>query len=155
MTRPALRTSTPDDGGQVMLLSLGYAVLALLLITVVVSATSVHLERKRLLATADLAALAAADAVDLEWLYTQGPQPQESLARLTAESVQAAVEDHLLSSPETARFTDLTVVEATTTDGRTARVTLRSVARVPLMSWVLTPWSDGVVLEVTAQARAG
>ena len=53
------------------------------------------------------------------------------------------------------RFTDLAVVEATTTDGRTARVTLRAVAQVPLLNIVTAAWSDGVELTVTARARAG
>ena len=49
-----------EDEGQVMLLSLCFAVLCLLLVTVVASATSVHLERKRLAALADSLAIAAA-----------------------------------------------------------------------------------------------
>ena len=47
-----------------MILTIGFVVVALLLITVVASAAGVHLERKRLLALADLLALEAADAVD-------------------------------------------------------------------------------------------
>lgn len=144
-----------DDDGQVMLLSIGYGVLALLLVTVVVSATSVHLDRKRLLDTADLAALAAADAIDVPTYYARGPAPEGSLVGLTPASVRAAVEEHLLASPQAARLTDLAVVEATTTDGRTARVTLRSVARIPLLSEITAPWADGIPLQVTAQARAG
>ena len=144
-----------DDDGQVMLLSIGYGVLALLLVTVVVSATSVHLDRKRLLATADLAALAAADSIDVPAYYAGGPAPEGPLVRPTPSTVRAAVEDHLAASPEAARLPDLAIVEATTTDGRTARVTLRSVARIPLISAVTAPWADGIPLQVTAQARAG
>ena len=144
-----------DDDGQVMLLSIGYGLLALLLVTVVVSATSVHLERKRLLDTADLAALAAADAIDVPAYYAGGPAPEGSLVRLTPAHVRAAVEAHLAASPEAARLTDLAIVEATTTDGRTARVTLRAVAQIPLVSAITAPWADGIELQVTAQARAG
>ncbi len=144
-----------DDDGQVLLLSIGYGVLALLLVTVVVSATSVHLDRKRLLATADLAALAAADAIDVPAYYAGTPGPEDPLVRLTPSTVRAAVEEHLAASPEAARLTDLAIVEATTSDGRTARVTLRCVAQVPLISSVTAPWAGGIPLQVTAQARAG
>lgn len=142
------------EDGQVMLLSIAYALLVLLLVTAVVSATSVHLQRKRLLALADMAALAAADALDPE-VYYSAPVPGESLVRLTSPTVREAVVGHLDSSTEAARFDQLSVVEAGTPDGRTARVTLRAVAHVPLVSWVTAPWSDGIVLQVTAHARAG
>lgn len=147
--RPARRT----DDGQVMLLAIAYGVLALLLVTVVVSATAVHLERKRLLATADLAALAAADAVDASRFYAANPPEVDPLVELTPASVREAVSEHLATSPEAGRLTGLTVVEATTDDGRTARVTLRSLAQVPLISWVTAPWSDGIILHVSTTAR--
>ena len=142
------------DDGQVLLLSIAYGVLALLLVTAVVSASSVHLQRKRLLALADLAALAAADALDHAAYYNGGLSEDDSLVQLTPASVQAAARVHLASSPEAARFTDLTLVSATTEDGRTAEVRLRALAQVPLLSAVTAPWSDGVVLQVTARARA-
>lgn len=142
------------DDGQVMLLAIAYGVLALLLVTAVVSATAVHLERKRLLATADLAALAAADAVDPARFYAATPSGSDPLVELTPTSVRAAVSEHLATSPEAGRLTGLTVVEATTEDGRTARVTLRSLAQVPLISWVTAPWSDGITLQVSTTARA-
>lgn len=140
-----------DDDGQVMLLSLAYGLLALLLVLVVVSATAVHLERKELLTLADLAALDAADAMSDRDYY--GPDGSASV-RLTPDGVAAAVDDYLATAPGAEQFPDLRVVEATTDDGRTARVTLRATADVPLLTVVTAAWSDGVVLEVTAQARA-
>lgn len=142
------------DDGQVMLVAIAYGMLALLLVTAVVSATAVHLERKRLLATADLAALAAADALDTARFYAATPSESDPLLELSPASVREAVSEHLATSPEAGRLTGLTVVEATTDDGRTARVTLRSLAHVPLISWVTAPWSDGITLQVSTSARA-
>jgi hypothetical protein len=55
-----VRRPTGDDG-QIMILSIGFTIVALLLVTGVVSATGIHLERKRLLAAADSIAVEAAD----------------------------------------------------------------------------------------------
>jgi hypothetical protein len=150
MRRPALRG---DDSGQVMLLSIAYAVLALLLVTVVVSAAAVHIERKRLLALADLAALDAADELDEAAYYARADG--DPLLVLSSARVRSAVEEHLASSPGADRLHDLTVIEAGTPDGRTAEVTLGAVARPVLLSWVTAGWSDGIPLVVTASARAG
>ena len=147
------RSRTPDDDGQIMILCIAYGVLALLLVTAVVSASGVHLERKRLLALADLTALAAADSLDHGSYF--GPDARTDAVSLTSSGVRTAAEAHLESSTEASRFTGLTVVEATTADGRTAQVTLAAVARPTLLTWVTSPWSDGVLLRVTARARAG
>lgn len=139
-----------------LLLTLCYAVIALLLITVVVSASGVHLERKRLLAVADQAALAAADAMGEDVYYGRGPSAtgrDGSLVVLTDASVRSAVEEHLERSPGAARLTGLTVL-GTSTDGRTAEVSLGAVARPPLISWVTAAWSEGIALQATSRARA-
>lgn len=142
-----------DDDGQVMLLSIAFGVLALLLVTAVVSATGVHLERKRLLALADLAALDAADALDEDVYYTRGEG--DAVLVLTSGRVRDAVEAHLAASPEAERLDELTVLHAGTSDGRTAEVTLGAVARPVLLSWVTAGWSDGIALTVSTSARAG
>lgn len=54
------------DDGQVTVLVIGFVVVALALVAVVTSAAQVHLERTRLAALADLAALAAAERVSDE-----------------------------------------------------------------------------------------
>lgn len=141
-----------DDEGQVLVLALAYALLAILLVTVVVSASAVHLERKRLLALADLAALAAADAIAAEAYYTG---TGDARVVLDPDGVHDAVVEYLRTSPAAERFTGFELVAATTDDGRTARVTLRAVADVPLVNLVTAAWSEGVELVVTARARAG
>lgn len=149
------RTGRADrDAGQVMLLSIAYGVLALLLVTVVVSATGVHLERKRLLTLADQAALAGAQAVDADAYYGRRDDGL-GLVRLTPRSVEDAVLQHLAASPGAARLEGLEVVEATTPDGRTAVVRLRALARPTLLSWATAAWSDGIELRATSRARAG
>lgn len=137
-----------------MLLSIAYGVLALLLVTAVVSASSIHLERKRLLALADLAALDAADTVDEPDYYTR-PDGAPAAVLLSDAGVRRAVDEHLAEAPEAARLTGLHVVRAGSPDGRTAEVTLGAMATPPLISWVTAPWSDGIALVVTSRARAG
>ena len=142
-----------DESGQILILCIAYGALALLLVTAIVSASGIHLERKRLYALADLTALAAADSLAPEAYF--GPGARTDAVTLSTGSVRSAAEAQLLASPEASRFTGLTLVDATTADGRTAEVTLGAVARPPLLTWVTAPWSDGVALRVTAHARAG
>lgn len=139
-----------DDDGRVLLLVLVYALVGLLLVAAVTAATGVHLERKRLLALADQTALAAATAVDGPRYYTR---EDERLVTLTEASVRAAAEGHLAASG-TAGLRGLRVA-GTWTDGRSAEVTLESVAHPPLIGWLTQAWSDGVPLRVTSRARAG
>jgi len=155
LRRHVLRGATGGvDDGQVMLLTLCYAVIALLLVTVVVSASGVHLERKRLLAVADQAALAAADSMSAETYYGRvGTRGDDGLVVLTEAAVRDAVHQHLERSPGAARLGGLTVL-STSTDGRTAEVTLGAVAHPPLVSWVTAGWSDGIPLRATSRARA-
>lgn len=152
--RTALRARARGDDGQVMLLALAFGLLAILLVGVVVSATAVHLERKRLLALADLAALEAADAMEPDRYYAAPPDDPGAPVSLTPAEVRDAVEAYLADAPAAGRFADLEVVEAGTEDGRTVVVTLRALADVPLLSAATAAWSDGVGLVVTARARA-
>ena len=145
------------EAGHITLLSIAFAVLALLLMTAVVSATGVHLERKRLLVLADEVALEAADSLDLAAFYRgEAARPRsDGVIPLTDADVRGAVEQYLAEHRGVAgRHERLTVVEAVSDDGRTARVTLAAVARPPLISWITAPWSDGIALRATSSARA-
>lgn len=137
-----------------MVLSLGFGVVALLLVLVVTAATGVHLDRKRLLALADLAALAAADQLSPTYFGEEGARATGGIP-LTDASVRAAVEQYVADHPETAaRWDGVRVLEATSPDGRSAVVRLGAVTRPPLVTWVIAPWSDGIELVVDANARA-
>lgn len=149
--------SARDEDGRVLLLSLAFGVLLLLVVTVVVSASAVHLERKRLYALADAVTLGAAQAIDLDAFYTgAAPPPQDgAVLFLTDGDVRAAVLAQLVAAPETAdAFTDLQVVDASSPDGRSARVVLAARAEIPLVSVVTRPWADGVLIRVESTARA-
>ncbi|MCR2801195.1 pilus assembly protein TadG-related protein [Microbacterium sp. zg-Y818] len=133
-----MTTRQADDDGSIMLLSLGYAVLAILLILVCVDATSLHLASKRLDAVADAAALAGADGFTLS---VDGGEP-------TAQLTDAGVHEQaagIVSAVGTA-----VLVSAATPDGVSARVTVSTVWHPPIAT-LLVP--AGVPLESTATSR--
>lgn len=163
MTRPGRPTwrrlathHVADDAGHITLLSIAYAAVALALVLTVVTATDVHLERKRLLVLADGAALAAAAALDQEEYYARqlaGVGDGGSVI-LSYASVRDAVDDHLAQAPATGRLTDVRLTTATSPDGRTADVTLTARTRPLLLTAVTAGWSDGIALQVTTSSRA-
>ncbi len=151
MTTPSRgeRPAPAGDDGRILLLSLVYCAILVALILVVAAATTVHLERKRLLDLADLTALQSADAMTPD-AYLARPDPAD-LVHLTDAAVREAAEAHLAAAPETARFARVDLVAATTPDGRTAVIRLRAVVDVPF-AFVAT---DLVTIEAVARARSG
>jgi hypothetical protein len=145
-----------------MLLILGYSVVALLLVTVVIAATQVHLTRHRLLGVADGAALDAADALDVDGFYRPGSGPSAAPVAPSADpvtlsdaSVRRSVEAYLSVAGVGQPFPAPVVGPGTgTPDGATAQVTLTTIARIPVVSTLLRPWSGGIRVTVTARARA-
>lgn len=135
-----------DDDGSTLPLTIFYGALSLALILLVVSATSLYLERKRLFTLADGAALVGAEAFDLADV-----RATDAGFRPTLQSVDvaAAVTTYVAEHP--AHFDDLAVVEAQTADGRSATVTLEATWHPPVLS-LLVP--SGLRIEVTAVARS-
>lgn len=136
-----------DDEGSTLLLTIFYGFLALVLVLLVVAASSLYLERKRLFTLADGAALVGAEAFDLRTVVVTsgGPRPV-----LKSPDVAAAVTSYVASRPHTA-FDSLRIEQAATLDGRSATVTLSAYWRPPVVS-LLVP--DGFPIEVTAVARS-
>jgi len=141
------RPNARDDDGSTLLLTICYACISLVLILVVVAATSLYLERKRLFTLADGAALAAAEAFafDAVEVTATGTRPE-----LRSADVAAAVRGYLAVTP-TADFEGLTVSRAESVDGQSATVSLSARWRPPVLALVLPA---GVPLEVTAVARS-
>lgn len=132
------RGTHEDEEGSVLLLTLGYAILAFALVFVCVDATSLYLAQKRLDSAADAAALAGADGFTLE--VTDGA----AATILTDEGVDEQARA-LLAVLDTA-----TLVAASTPDGVSARVTVAAVWHPPILS-LFVP--EGWMLQSTATSR--
>lgn len=135
------------EDGSTLILTVFFAGFALTVILLVVAATSLYLERKRLFTVADGAALAGAEAFSLSDV-----EVVDSAVRVTLDSgaVLASVEAHIAALPML-QLTELRVVQARTLDGRSATVTLASTWHPPLVS-LLVP--AGIQIEVTSVARS-
>ncbi len=146
----------PPDSGQLIPLSIGYAAVALLLVLVVVAATVVQLDRKRLQALADAAALDAADALAREEYYLELREGGTlEVVPVSEETVSEAVHDHLARQPGAGRLPGLRVDTATARDGPrgTAAVVVLQASSAPFLPPVVTTrWSAGVPLEARAEA---
>jgi uncharacterized membrane protein len=127
-----------DDDGSVLLLTLGYAMLALAVILVCVDATSLYLAQKDLDAVADAAALAGADGFHLR-VDAAGPH-----AELTTPGVRQAASAVLEAGG------GVRLVSAESPDGAASRVTVASTWHPPVLT-VFVP--QGWELGATATSR--
>jgi uncharacterized membrane protein len=148
-----------NDDGQILPLVIAYALIAFTLVIVVVDLSAVHLQRQRLFALADGAALDAADALDRSRFYREGARTSVTDATapvpLTDQTVRTSAERYLVMAASLAGVRDAAVDEPTgTPDGVTAEVTVVGSAHLPLFSFAVERWSDGVPLRATARARA-
>jgi len=146
--RPIERRPTGgDEQGSALVLTIFYAFLSLVLIFMVVAATSLYLERKRLFTLADGAALVGAESYDLDdvALTAHGYRP-----KLTSAAVASAAADFVAASKGD-RFTDFQIDEASTHDSSSATVSLSAYWKPPFVS-LLVP--EGIRIEVTATARS-
>jgi hypothetical protein len=131
-----------------MLLVLVLSMVCTLLITGVISVTSVHLSRMKLLDVADGAALAAANALD-DTAYQGGVGDTVPLSNAT---VQQAAADYVSRRPKPASMVSWGLGGGTgTPDGELAVVQMSCVAEVPFVGWLL---GEGVTITVASRARA-
>ena len=142
-----------DDDGRIALLSLVFALVAAMLVLVVVSASAVHLQRKRLFAVADAAAADAADAVDERRYYAEGGVAGDGSVPLTDAGVRSSVAAYLAAADP--GLAGLAVEPGTgTPDGRTAEVVLTARLVPPFAAFVPGPFAGGVRAQVTSRATA-
>ncbi len=127
-------------------LTIFFGFLSLVLVFLVIAATSLYLERKRLFSLADGAALVGAEAFDLSNVRTATAGFRPTLQPADVSSAVTA-----FIGTQRAEFTDLAIAEATTLDGLSATVTLVATWHPPLVT-LLVP--AGLRIEVTAVARS-
>ncbi|KJQ54596.1 pilus assembly protein TadG-related protein [Microbacterium sp. SA39] len=128
-----------EEEGSVLLLTLGYVLLAVAVIFVCVCATDLYIAQKQLDALADSAALAGADGFTLQ---VEGDAVRAELSDAGVQEQAAALVAALPS--------DCELVSASTPDGVSARVTVAMTWHPPLLSPFVP---EGVALESTATSR--
>lgn len=119
----------PGDDGSILVLSLGFIVICILALAVVVDASSAFLARRALQAQADAAALAGAQAIDLDAYYADGAAAR---IRLDPSGIRAAVERHVRRDPGEGRLTAVSLRDDM------VLVTMSDRVRPPFSGW-LTP----------------
>ncbi len=120
-----------DDRGSVLILGIGLVVVCLLAIAVAVDASAAFLQRRALMAIGDAAALAGAQAIDLDAYYSNGATPG---TRLAPGLVVQAAREHVTHAPAGSRVS----IDAIVTDGTTVIVRLSSPLELPFFSAMAT-----------------
>jgi hypothetical protein len=137
------------EDGQMIVLIVGYVLLALLVATVVVGISSVYLEHKRLLSLSDGASLAAADSFTLGDVGSDGGTPS---AVLGSERVRNVAGDFLSRNPAAQRFDRLEIATGTgSPDASTAVVVLAAAVHPPVVNFLVP---DGIRIEASSTARS-
>lgn len=132
-----------------MVLIIGYVLLALLVTTAVMAASSLYLEHKKLLSAADGASVAAADSYTLGQVETGAGSPS---AVLNGGRVRSVAADYLSRNGAFARFDGLAVgPETGSPDGSTAVVVLSAEVHPPIVNFLIP---DGIRIEATSTARS-
>ncbi len=141
-----------DDSGQVLVLVIGLAVIAALLVTVVVDASKAFLFRRSLSAWADGAALTAAQSISEPAVYGAGGGDTLPLSQADA---QAAVADYVARNDLGGYYDGFTVTGVVVTPD-TGTVTVAFSARValPFVNVVSGDYAAGVPISATAAATA-
>lgn len=141
-----------SDDGTIGILTLGFTVLALMLILVVSSASAVHLTRLRLTHLADELAEDAADAVDTAG-YFDGPSAAPASLDLATVAMTDAVQRHV-DERGVDQLDGVRLVSVETLDDSTARITIEMTVYPLFGVEALLPFADGITLRATGEARS-
>ncbi|PKQ18675.1 MAG: hypothetical protein CVT68_02140 [Actinobacteria bacterium HGW-Actinobacteria-8] len=141
-----------SDEGTIGILTLGFTVLALMLILVVSSASAVHLTRLRLTHLADELAEDAADAVDTAG-YFDDPGTGMASLDLAAAAMRSAVQRHV-DERGVDQLEGVHLVSVETLDDATAHITIEMTVYPLFGVEALLPFADGITLRATGEARS-
>lgn len=134
-----------DQRGQATPLIIGLVAVALLAVTVMLAATQINGQARRLLGVADGASTAAADD------YLVQLSGGDLSLKLTDTTVRNSVAEYLSYTNAGTNFSALSIQEASASaDGRTAHVRLSARVHPPLVNWIVP---DGVTISVESDAR--
>lgn len=134
-----------DESGQLTILVIGFATIAVLVVGVVVNASHAFLQRRSLASWADGAVTAAAQSVSYGDLYAGGVADSVPLDEADA---RAAVADYAARNDLGGRFDDFRV-ERVDVDATTGRVSVEVAADVPLVLM-----EGAAAVTITAEASA-
>ncbi len=129
------------EAGQATLLILGFFLIAVLLVGVVVDASAAYLRRQALNGLADGAALAAADGVQGEQVYTSG---LGETAQIDPVAARAYVTTYLTQTQARARFPGLVYRVLPAGDSVTVYLSAPLDLPIPPPGWSGAAWVDGV-----------
>ena len=118
-----------DERGSVLVLGAGLVVVCILAITMLVDASTALLQRQRLRAFADGAALAGAQAIDVSAYYAEGASSSTRLDRTRVEDVARRHLDRAVAGYAIDEF----FVERIWSDGRQVVVSIRAPLRLPFL----------------------
>lgn len=142
----ALRSA---ESGQVTVLTIGYAVIALMLVTVVVNLSRVFLAQRALDAAADEAAIAAVQSVRTKPYYGKGVREQLPLARA---DVRTEVQRQLAASDADRTCDRFRLVDVDPAP-RSVTVVVSCKVRIPFANVVSGRYAEGVSITGRATAR--
>lgn len=148
-----------EDEGQITLLLIGYAAVALVLVVVGVDVSAVFLARRALASVADAAALDAAQQVDRTAVYGGALGGCGTALPLDADAARVRATDVVADDAADLRsaFRRLDPADVSV-DGGTVTVHLSGRAKVPfgrLLAALVPGHDDGAVdIDVTAHARS-
>lgn len=137
-----------DDEGTVLLLIVGLVAVVGLLVAVVTDVTALYLQRRDLVSAADGAALAGAQAVDEETIYTQG-LPTSGPLPLDEAAARVAVHEYLSEAGLDSRLLAVRV-ETTPT---TVSVSLGTTYDLPVANTATLGVAGSAQVSASATAR--
>lgn len=134
-----------NESGQATPLIIGLIAVALLAVTVMLAATQINGQARRLLGVADGASTAAADD------YLVQLSGGDLSLKLTDATVRESAANYLSQTRAGTYFSGLSIQEASASpDGRTAHLKLSARVHPPLVNWIVP---EGVTVSVESDAR--
>jgi len=136
-----------DERGQTAVLIIGFTLVIVMMVVVVVDASAAYLRRQALSSLADGAALAAADGIAGEQVYTSGLGDRATIDPLAA---RALVDAHLAAVGAGRSYPGMTYGVETARDRVVVRVAAPLALPLPLPGVVERTWVTGTAAAVIA-----